>query len=55
MGKLYENKMLLIGGNCTTEIIFCLFMIFYHNLKKHCFLYAMYGNANKKEVVNQYL
>lgn len=52
-GKLYQNKIVLIWRElCDT--VFCLFLIFDHN-QKHCFLYAIYGNADEKEVINQYL
>lgn len=48
-------RLCLFEGNCTNKIIFYWFLVFDHNLKKkHCILYAIYGNANKK-VVNQYL
>lgn len=53
MGKLYGNKN-VFKGICTSDILFCWFLILNHN-QKYCLLCAIYGNANKKEVINQIL
>lgn len=49
-----KTRLCLFEANFVSDVIFCFFLIFDHN-QKHCFLYAIYGNSNKKEVINQYL
>lgn len=47
-----KTKLCLFEGNCVSDKIFYLFLIPDHS-QKCCFLYAIYGHANKKEVVSQ--